>query len=123
MSSPYDETHDIGRRLYWHTLRVPRSVPVLQLDGVTHEVEPPWRIGRCVVLRVLSFALAVGWWGPARSAEEMLEDERLELFNDVDDDELAHEAEVGVDSIREDFREQEPRSYDGESPYDVRTWQ
>lgn len=121
MSSPYDETHDLGP-LYWHTMRVPRTVPVLQRDGVTHEVEPPWRIGRCVVLRVWKRALAVGWWGAARSEEEMLEDERLELFG-PDEDELAHEAGVGVDAIREDFREQEPRSYDGESPYDVRTWQ
>lgn len=120
MTSPYRETHDIGKT-YWHTLRVPRTVPILQRDGLTHEVEPPWRIGRCWVLRVWTLALAVGRWGPARTEEEMLAEERLELYG-ADDDELAHEAGVGVEAIREDFREQEPRT-SSESPYDVRTWQ
>lgn len=115
MASPYAETHDLGR-FYWHTLRVPRVSPLLQLDGVTHEVEEPWRIGRCWVLRLWTFALVLGWWGPPRTPEEVV---AAELG---DDDEPAHDAGVEVEAIREAFREQEPRT-SHESPYDVRTWQ
>lgn len=72
------ETHDLGR-LYAHGMRYPAdgSWPVIDL-GSSHEVEEPWRIGRCVVLRLpLTRAAAViGWWGPPRSYEELLEDER-----------------------------------------------
>lgn len=111
MSSPYDETHDLGR-LYLHTMRVPRGVPVLQLHGTTHEVDAPWRIGRCWVLRFFVFALAVGWWGPPRTLSEV---KSAEMREDAD-------AGVTVEAIRDDFREQEPRT-SSESPYDVRTWQ
>lgn len=117
MSSPYDETHDWGN-FYWHTMRLPRSVPVLQRTGVTHEVTDPWRVGRCWVLRLWKVGLAVGWWGAPRSHEELL---RAELGPLEDDVEMAHAAGVDVESIREDFREQEPRT-SHESPYDVRTW-
>lgn len=120
MRSPYDETHDCGN-LYFHTMRVPRTVPVLQRDGTTHEVDEPWRVGRCWVLRFFAFALAVGWWGPPRTRAQMLDDEAREAEAVADAEEIAYEASVGVQQIREDFREQEPRT-SSESPYDVRTW-
>lgn len=67
------ETHDFGRA-YWHTMDVPRGGPHVEL-GTSHEVEEPWRVGRCVVLRVWHRALVLGWWGPPRTYDEMLEAE------------------------------------------------
>lgn len=66
------ETHDLGR-LYVHGMRVPWRTPPIQLRGTSHEVEEPWRIGRCVVLRLLllPYALVIGWWGPGRSVEDV----------------------------------------------------
>ena len=86
-------THDLGR-MYCHAMRVPRGGPVLQL-GTSHEVEEPWRVGRCAVLRLWKLALVVGWWGPGRSRTQMLADEGLE--GDVE--ELVQEVEVPVDDI------------------------
>ena len=98
------DTHDLGR-LYWHLMRVPWHSPVLQLNGESHEVEEPWRIGRCWVWRLLCFlpfALVVGWWGPARTRAQMLADEAGEVY--AAEDELAGEAEgVSVQAIREGF--------------------
>lgn len=87
------ETHDLGH-LYCHAMRVPRGGPLVQL-GTSHEVEKPWRVGRCVVLRLWALALVLGWWGRGRSYEEMVAEE-------------AHlDARLPtVDEIREDFRPQ-----------------
>lgn len=70
------ETHDLGR-LYVHGMRVPWRTPPVQLRGTSHEVEEPWRIGHCVVLRLLflPYAVVVGWWGPPRTREQMEADE------------------------------------------------
>lgn len=70
------ETHDIGR-LYVHGMRVPWRTPPVQLQGTSHEVEEPWRIGHCVVLRVLflPYAVVIGWWGPPRTLDEVKADE------------------------------------------------
>ena len=66
------ETHDIGR-FYFQGMRVPWLTPPIQLRGTSHEVEEPWRIGHCVVLRLLflPYALVFGLWGPPRTREEM----------------------------------------------------
>lgn len=93
----YSETHDLGR-LYLHTMRVPRGGPLREL-GTTHEVEEPWRVGRCVVLRFWTVALVIGLWGPPRSTAQMLADE-------ADEAEKIAELEdrVTAAQIREDFR-------------------
>ena len=87
-------THDLGS-WYWHVMRVPALTPPVQLQGLSHEVEDPWRIGRCVLLRLglLPLVLVLGKWGPGRTREEM---EQVEL---------APEA-VAIDTaaIREKFR-------------------
>lgn len=88
------ETHDLGN-LYVHTMRVPTGGPLAEL-GTSHEVEEPWRVGRCVVLRVWKLALVVGWWGPPRTRAEMLAAEGEE----------AYEIAVATEEIREGFREQ-----------------
>lgn len=91
------ETHDLGR-LYLHGMSVPRGGPVVEL-GTSHEVEEPWRVGRCVVLRVWKWAAVVGWWGPGRTLGEMLAAEAVEA------EELARaEDRVSTEQIREDFR-------------------
>lgn len=93
-------THDLGR-FYWHAMRVTWRTPLLQVDGESYEVEEPWRIGRCVVLRLLflPFALVLGWWGPPRTRAEMLAAEAFEA------EALAIEEErVSTEQIREDFR-------------------
>ena len=111
----YNETHDAGK-LYWHTMRVPRSAPVFQRDGTTHEVARPWRVGRSWVLRVLSLALVVGWWGPHRSDEEMLAAE-------ADRAEDSYLPTIEPDEIRNHFREQPDGETTNDSPYDVKQWQ
>lgn len=66
------ETHDLGR-LYCHGMRYPAGRwPRLDI-GTSHEVEEPWRIGRCVVVRIpLTRAAAViGWWGRGRTIDEV----------------------------------------------------
>lgn len=91
------DTHDLGR-LYAHSMAVPRSGPLVEL-GTSHEVEEPWRVGRCVVLRVWKRALVVGWWGPPRTLAEMLAAEAVEA------EMLAREEDrVSTEQIREDFR-------------------
>lgn len=85
------DTHDLGR-LYIHSMTVPRSGPLVEL-GTSHEVEEPWRVGRCVVLRVWKRALVVGWWGPGRTREEVVAAE-------LD----AQAVDVPVDDIRDRFR-------------------
>lgn len=87
----HSQTHDLGK-LYTHTMRVPRGGPVLEL-GISHEVEEPWRVGRCVVLRVWKLALVAGWWGSGRTYEQMAAEE-------IDE----QDAGVSTDEIREDFR-------------------
>lgn len=69
-------THDLGH-FYWHVVRVPWKTPPVQLRGTSHEVEEPWRIGHCVLLRLLflPWCLVLGWWGPGRTLEEMQEAE------------------------------------------------
>lgn len=122
----YTQTHDLGR-LYWHTMRLPRDIPVLQLDGQSYEVDQPWRIGHCWILRVLSFALVIGWWGVPRtlsevkSAEMGAETYLPNAHGEDADAEVERAAELGAEVIREQFREQP--STTTESPYDVRTWQ
>ena len=71
------ETRDLGR-LYVHGMKVPWRTPPIQLRGTSHEVEEPWRIGHCVVLRLLflPYAVVIGWWGPGRTREEVERDER-----------------------------------------------
>jgi hypothetical protein len=95
------ETHDLGR-FYWHAMRVTWKTPPLQLDGVSYEVEEPWRVGRCLVLRlfVLPYALVLGWWGPPRTYEDVLAAES------ADDELAAVEDRVSTAEIREDFRPQ-----------------
>lgn len=95
MTTPYQHTHDAGR-LYWHTMRVPRDSPLLQRDGKTREVEQPWRVGHSWVLRVFGAALVVGWWGAARTDEQMLADEAA-----ADD---FRTPSITPDDIRVDFR-------------------
>lgn len=86
-------THDLGR-LYTHTMRVPRGGPLVQFDGISYEVEEPWRVGRCAVLRIWKTALVLGWWGPHRTADQMLADERLSIVD----------AEVSPEQIRSQFK-------------------
>lgn len=85
------ETHDLGR-LYVHGLKVPTSGPLVE-RGTSHEVETPWRVGRCVVLRVWKWATVVGWWGADRTLDELQAAESL-----------AAPVDVSVDMIRDDFR-------------------
>lgn len=102
------DTHDVGR-FYWHVMHVTWKTPPVQLDGQSYEVEEPWRIGRCVLLRLLflPYALVLGWWGPPRTLAEMLADEAAEA------EELAEaEERVSVSQIREDFR---PERDDGDT--------
>ena len=87
-------THDLGR-LYCHAMRVPRGGPVLQL-GTSHEVEEPWRVGRCVVLRLWRLALVLGWWDHGRSREDVL---AAEGFVEDYDTDLAQEITVPVADI------------------------
>lgn len=98
------ETHDLGR-LYCHTLEVPRDSPRVQLDGTSHEVEEPWRIGRCILVRLGGRALVVGWWGRGRTAEEVIEAELAEI--EPSEDELAAARSVDVEAIRQRFRAEE----------------
>lgn len=73
----YRETHDLGR-LYCHGMRYPAGQwPIVDL-GSSHEVDEPWRLGRCLVLRLpLSrVAAVIGWWGKPRTYEELLEAEQ-----------------------------------------------
>lgn len=95
------ETHDVGR-LYWHTMAVPTGGPLVEL-GQSHEVEEPWRVGRCVVLRVWRRALVVGWWGRGRSLAEVVAAEKAEL--DLQREDWA-KAKPLLDQIRDDFRPQ-----------------
>lgn len=90
-----ETTHDLGR-LYVHGMKVPWRTPPIQLHGTSHEVEEPWRIGHCVVLRALPlpYAVVVGWWGPARTTEQMLEDEERTF--------VARSYGLDVNDIRED---------------------
>lgn len=89
------ETHDWGST-YAHLMRVRWSMPPLQLHGTTHEVEEPWRIGRCILIRLLflPYAVVIGRWGAPRSREEMLEDEEKTF---------ASRRSPSVEEIREDF--------------------
>lgn len=91
------ETHDLGP-IYVHTMRVPRGGPVLEL-GTSHEVEEPWRVGRCVVLRLWKLALVAGWWGAPRTREEMVADEDANMQRDL--------PPITLENIREDFRPEE----------------
>lgn len=51
--------------VYWHTIRYPEGleVPILNRSSTT-EVEPPYRHGRCAILRapLTRRALVVGRW-------------------------------------------------------------
>lgn len=89
------QTHDIGQT-YAHLMRVRWSMPPLQLHGTTHEVEEPWRIGRCVLIRLLflPYALVIGRWGTPRTQEEVYEAE-METFR--------CRRNASVEEIREDF--------------------
>ena len=91
------ETHDLGR-LYVHGLKVPTSGPLVE-RGTSHEVETPWRVGRCVVLRVWKWAAVVGWWGAGRTLVEL---HAAEVAQGAE--ELAEHVEVPVQAIRDDFR-------------------
>ena len=95
------ETHDLGP-LYVHTMRVPRGGPVLEL-GTSHEVEEPWRVGRCVVLRLWKLALVAGWWGPGRTEAEVWE---AEASHNGIVTSPPNAAGITLDTIREDFRPQ-----------------
>lgn len=89
------QTHDLGQT-YAHLMRVRWSMPPLQLHGTTHEVEEPWRIGRCILIRLLflPYAVVIGRWGPPRTSEEVLEDE-TETFQS--------RRNASVEEIRESF--------------------
>ena len=91
--SLYANTHDLGH-WYFHTMRVPWDTPLLQRDGLTHEVEEPWRIGHSWVLSLFSIAVVVGRWGEERTLEEVAEAEGG-----------IKPAPVITDDIREQFRE------------------
>lgn len=58
------DTHDLGKRYYWHhAWYVSRRHPFHTVDR-TVEIDEPYRIGRCHVLSIpgLKFALVVGKW-------------------------------------------------------------
>ena len=92
--SLYRTTHDLGH-WYFHTMRVPWDMPVLQRDGTTHEVEEPWRIGHSWVLSLFSIAVVIGRWGEPRTLEDVVEAEGE-----------IKPAPVVTEEIREQFREQ-----------------
>lgn len=96
------KTHDLGKA-YWHIVRVPGSTPLIQLQGLSHEVEEPWRIGHCVLLRlpVLPWCLVLGWWGAPRTSDEMLAAEKATFISRHTPD---------TEEIRENFR---PEQYQG----------
>lgn len=92
------DTHDVGQ-WYWHLLRVPWRTPPLQLRGTSHEVEEPWRIGRCVLLSVAGRSLVLGKWGPGRTYDELMAAEAAREPAPL----------PTVEQIREDFRPEPER--------------
>lgn len=65
------QTHDIGN-YYWHTMTA-RTRRLLQ-PSETVEIEPPFREGRCLLLRLpwTRLCLVVGRWTGAQHEEDAL---------------------------------------------------
>lgn len=58
-----------AQKLYWHA----DGAPLLHLD-TTHEIEPPYRTGKCLVVRMpfSRTAHVVGVWTGARGEKDAL---------------------------------------------------
>lgn len=66
------ETRDLGDHFYWHWAWYPdRKHPRLDMT-VTHEIDPPYRIGTAVVWRLplMRRALVIGYWSMRHENEE-----------------------------------------------------
>lgn len=63
------QTKDIGR-LYLHVFRYPiPGAPVIE-RAATVEVEPPYRRGKGLCVRLVArYALVIGWWGQEAGEE------------------------------------------------------
>lgn len=60
------EPRSIGR-LFWYIFdygQTGRYAPLINREGTTREVDPPYRYGRCLILRLplSGQALVLGWW-------------------------------------------------------------
>jgi hypothetical protein len=68
------KVHDIGSRLYWQRLYWHSEDPPLIHRTTTQEIEPPYRNGRCLVLRVpfTKVAIVLGAWGSTMRESEAL---------------------------------------------------
>ena len=59
------QLHDIGKKHFVHFMSYPsRRFPILDAEGRTQEIEPPYRYGRSLVIRVplTRQAMVVGKW-------------------------------------------------------------
>ena len=57
------QTHNVGK-YYWHTLRYPIKFKGLTDEAETQEIDPPYRYGKGVAIRIpfTKFAIVVGEW-------------------------------------------------------------
>lgn len=56
------QTRQVGE-YYWHTMNVPARGPLVTSD-LTYEIDPPYRVGRSLILRApyTGRCLVVGHW-------------------------------------------------------------
>lgn len=68
------QTHDLGRLYVTKTTFPELEELPLAVRGWTAETDEPWRIGKCLILRVpfSRTGLAIGWWGAPTSEYEAL---------------------------------------------------
>jgi hypothetical protein len=70
------QVHDIGNKYYAHTMQYPtKDFPLIE-EGTTHEIEEPYRYGRCLVTRLpwTRTALVVGKWVSVQDERSNLEE-------------------------------------------------
>lgn len=87
------KVHEIGTRLYWQRLWYQIDTPPLFARSHTQEIEPPYRYGTCVVIRLpfTKIAVIVGKWrSHKREVEALLAamGGRVTKDNGITDEEL-----------------------------------
>ena len=68
------KTHDLGSKFYWQRLYYHSENPPLFDTEETQEIEPPFRFGKCVVLRAPGsrIAIVIGHWKDERREVDAL---------------------------------------------------
>jgi hypothetical protein len=68
------KAHDLGQKFYWQKLYYHTENPPLFDTETTQEIEPPFRHGKCVVLRVPAskVAIVIGHWKDERREVDAL---------------------------------------------------